>query len=123
LYPPWRWERSLAAGWRRPAGDGGGPIIVARFRLQCRPERAEEMAAAIAAVEAPSRALPGVVYFDVARSLTDPDTFVVIEVFEDHQALDHQNAQREVAQVLSLIEVGALTGDYEWTVWETSAAE
>jgi quinol monooxygenase YgiN len=55
-------------------------MILARFQVQCRPERTEEMAAAIAAVEAPSRALPGVVHFDVARSLTDPDTFVVIEV-------------------------------------------
>jgi len=32
-------------------------------------------------------------------------------------------AQDEVAKVLSLVEAGALTGDYEWTVWETSAAE
>jgi hypothetical protein len=38
-------------------------------------------------------------------------------------ALERQNAQDEVAKVLSLIEAGALTGDYEWTVWETSAAE
>jgi quinol monooxygenase YgiN len=72
-------------------------------------------------VEGPSRELPGVVHFDVARSLTDPNTFVVIEVFEDRQALERQNAQREVAKVLSLIEAGALTGDLEWTVWEMSA--
>jgi hypothetical protein len=37
----------------------------------------------------------------VARGLTDPDTFVVIEVFENRQALERQ----------------------KWTVWETSAAE
>jgi quinol monooxygenase YgiN len=96
-------------------------MIVARFKVQCRPEHTEEMSAAIAAVEAPSREIPGVVYFDVTRSLTDPDTFVVIEVFEDAQALNRQNAQGEVARVLGLIEAGALTGDYEWTVWETSA--
>jgi len=35
-------------------------MIVARFKVQCRPERSEEMAAAIAAVEAPSREIPGV---------------------------------------------------------------
>ena len=98
-------------------------MIVARFKVQCRPERTEEMGAAIAAVEAPSREMPGVVHFDVARSLTDPDTFVVIEVFEDRQALERQNAQSEVAKVLSLIEAGVLTRDYEWTVWETSATE
>jgi quinol monooxygenase YgiN len=98
-------------------------MIVARFKVRCRPERTEEMRAAIAAVEAPSREIPGVVHFDVARSLTDPDAFVVIEVFEDRQALDRQNAQGEVARVLSLIEAGALTGEYEWTLWETSAAQ
>ena len=64
--------------------------------------------------------LPGVVHFDVARSLTDPNTLVVIEVFEDRVALERQNAQIEVAKALSLVEAGALTGDLEWTVWETS---
>jgi quinol monooxygenase YgiN len=98
-------------------------MIVARFQVQCRPERTEEMAAAIAAVEAPSRALPGVVHFDVARSLTVPGYLPRHRGVRDRQALDRQNAQREVAQVLSLIEAGALTGDYEWTVWETSAAQ
>jgi quinol monooxygenase YgiN len=96
-------------------------MIVARFKVQCRPERTEEVAAAIAAVEAPSRALPGVIHFDVARSLTDSNTFVVVEVFEDRQALERQDAQREVAAVLSLVEGGALTRDFEWTVWEASA--
>jgi quinol monooxygenase YgiN len=95
-------------------------MIVARFKVQCRSDRAEAMAEAIAAVEAPSRELPGVVHFDVARSLTDPNTFVVIEVFEDRSALDRQNAQDEVAVVLGLVEAGALTSELEWTVWETS---
>jgi quinol monooxygenase YgiN len=95
-------------------------MIVGRFKVHCQPDRTDEMAAAIAAVEAPSRELPGVIHFDVARSLTDPNSFVVIEVFEDRRALERQNAQSEVARVLDLIEAGALTGDPEWTVWEAS---
>lgn len=98
-------------------------MIVARFKVQCRPERSEEFAAAIAAVEAPSRELPGVVHFDVARSLTDSHAFVVVEVFEDREALERQEAQGEVAAVLNLIEAGALTRDLEWTVWDVSASE
>jgi hypothetical protein len=43
-------------------------MIVARFKVRCRPDRTHEVAGAIAAVEAPSRALPGVVHFDVART-------------------------------------------------------
>jgi quinol monooxygenase YgiN len=95
-------------------------MIIGRFKVQCQPDRADEVAAAIAAVEGPSREIPGVVHFDAARSLTDPNSFVVTEVFEDRRALERQNAQSEVATVLSLIEAGALTGDLEWTVWETS---
>ncbi len=98
-------------------------MIIGRFKVRCRPERADEMAAAIAAVQAPSLALPGVIHFDVARSLTEPDTFVVLEVFEDRAALDRQNAQAEVAAVLDLVADGALTRDLEWSVWEASPVE
>jgi quinol monooxygenase YgiN len=98
-------------------------MIVARFKVQCQPDRTDEVAAAIASVEAPSRKLPGVVHFDVARSLTDPNTLIAVEVFEDGAALERQEAQDEVAKVMGLIEGGALAGDPEWTVWEASAAE
>ncbi len=81
-------------------------MIVARFKVQCRPDRTEDVAAAIAAVEAPSRRLSGVVHFDAARSLTDPNTSIVVEVFEDRVALERQNAQSEVARVLSLVAAG-----------------
>jgi quinol monooxygenase YgiN len=65
-------------------------MIVARFKVQCRPDRTEEVAAAIAAVEPPGRQPTGVVHFDVARSLTDLNTFIVIEVFENRDALERQ---------------------------------
>lgn len=92
-------------------------MIVARFKVRCRPEHGAEMAAVIAEIEAPSRKLAGVVHFDVARSLTDPDTFVAIEVFEDREALDRQNAQPQVARLIDLMDSGAIVGDYEYTVW------
>jgi len=72
------------------------------------------------AVEAPSRRLPGVVHFDVSRSLTDPNALIATEVFTSREALERQNAQREVAAMLDLINAGALTAEYEWTVWETA---
>jgi len=93
-------------------------MIVGRFKVECRPEWTDRIATAIAAVEEPSRQLPGVVHFDTARSLTDPNSFVAVEVFEDRAALDRQNAQGEVTALLRLIDQGALTRDYEWTVWE-----
>jgi quinol monooxygenase YgiN len=93
-------------------------MIVARFTAQARPEFSDRMAAAIAAVEGPSRQLPGVIHFDVAHSLTDPHAFLVVEVFEDRAALDRQNAQPEVDAMLALVAEGALTRDFEWTVWD-----
>ncbi len=96
-------------------------MIVCRYELRCRPERAEEMTAALIAVAGPSRHVPGVVHFDVARSLTDPDTFVVLEAFEDRAALARQEEQAEVAAVLALVEDGAVTREPEWIVWETTA--
>ena len=95
-------------------------MIVARFRVHCHPDRAAAVATAIAAVEAPSRLLPGVVHFDVARSVTDPDTFVVTEVFTDREALARQNAQDEVARFLAVVRAGAATSPFEWTVWEAT---
>jgi quinol monooxygenase YgiN len=95
-------------------------MIIGRFKIQCRPEPTDEMAKIIAAVEAPSRDLPGVVHFDVSRSLTDPNAFIATEVFTSREALERQNAQREVAAMLDLINAGALTGEYEWIVWETA---
>lgn len=95
-------------------------MIVGRFKVTCRPERAQEVAAAMAAVEAPSRELPGVVSFDVSRSLTDPYAFIATEVFEDRAALDRQNAQAEVARFLDVVSSGAAVGDYEWAFWETT---
>jgi quinol monooxygenase YgiN len=97
-------------------------MIVARFKVRCRPDRTAEVAAAIAAVEGPSRELSGVIHFDVARSLTDPNTLIAVEVFENRDALERQEAQTEVAAVMGLIESGALTGDPEWTVWEVPAS-
>jgi hypothetical protein len=66
-------------------------MIIGRFKAQCRPEHTEEMAKTIAT-----------------------------EVFASREALDRQNAQPEVAALLDLINAGALTGDYEWTVGETA---
>ncbi len=95
-------------------------MIIGRFEIQCRPDRVDDVAAAIAAVEAPSRALPGVVHFDVARSVTQPATFLAFEVFTDRDAFDRQNARPEVAHLLALLRDGASVGELEWAMWEAS---
>ena len=67
-------------------------MIVLRFRGQCQPDKLEEALAAFRAVVAPSRELDGVISFDVAQDVTDPNTVIAVEVFEDQDAYDRARA-------------------------------
>ena len=98
-------------------------MIVVRFKVRCQPARTDEMAAAMTDVIAPSRALPGVLHFDIGRDLTDPDALIATEVFEHQEALESQEALPEVGRVIRLVEEGALQGPPEWTIYEVASAE
>jgi quinol monooxygenase YgiN len=97
-------------------------MIVIRFRVQCQPDKAEQLAAAFERVIAPSRTLPGVVNFDIARDLVDSNAFIATEVFEDAAARDRQETLPEVAKVMSLLP-DALAGPPEATVFHVSSSE
>jgi quinol monooxygenase YgiN len=98
-------------------------VIVVRFKVQCKPGRADEVAAAMRDVVAPSRKMAGVVHFDVARDVTDPNCVLAVEVFEDRATLERQEAQPEVAKAMKLFESGALVADPEYTIYEVASAE
>ena len=78
-------------------------MIVVRFKVQCRPDRAEEALAAFQSVVLASRGLDGVVSFDIGRDVSDPDSFVAVEVFEDRAALDRQEALPVVQDTVELL--------------------
>ena len=78
-------------------------MIVVRFRVQCRAEKADELAAAFSAVIAPARGTAGVISFDIARDLSDSNVFIATEVFEDQAARDRQESLPEVGAVLALL--------------------
>ena len=59
-------------------------MIVVRFKVQSQPEKTEELRKTLTAVIAPARATQGVISFDIAQDLTDPNTFIATEVFADH---------------------------------------
>ncbi|MGQ0431570.1 MAG: putative quinol monooxygenase [Microthrixaceae bacterium] len=98
-------------------------MLVVRFKVTCHSDRADEIADAMRAVVGPSRALAGVIHFDVARDLVDPHCVIATEVFESRDAMDAQESQPEVAKVVSLIEGGALAARPEWTIYEVASAE
>lgn len=58
-------------------------MIVVRFKVQCLPDKTEAVSNAMTALVAPSRSLPGVVHFDMARDVTDEHALISTEVFED----------------------------------------
>jgi quinol monooxygenase YgiN len=97
-------------------------MIVVRFKIQCRPETSARVAAALREVIAPSRAMAGVVSFDIANDLTDPNIFVATEVFEDRDALQRQESLPQVAAVLGLLE-DAAASEPEATIFHVSSSE
>jgi quinol monooxygenase YgiN len=97
-------------------------MIVLRFKIQCRPERTEEVLAALRDVVAPAREVAGVIEFDIARDLLDRDSFIATEVFEDTAARERQEALPQVARVLELLPE-CLAAPPEATVYHVSSSE
>jgi len=95
-------------------------MLVLRFKVTCQPGMADELARAFAQVVVPSRNLPGVVSFDVARDVMDPNTFIAVEVFEDADARSRQEALPEVANVMGLMP-SVLAGPPEMQLYNATA--
>jgi quinol monooxygenase YgiN len=98
-------------------------MLVVRFKARVNPDKASDVAQAMAAVVNASRGLEGVHHFDVARDLTDDNAFVATEVFDDRAAMERQEAQPEVARVFELFQGGALAGPPEYTIYHVASSE
>jgi quinol monooxygenase YgiN len=97
-------------------------MIVIRFKVKCKAEKAEELRTAFGAVVAPSRTVQGVLHFDIARDITDPNSFIATEVFTDRAALERQESLPEVQKVIALLP-SVLAGEPEATVYNVSSSE
>jgi quinol monooxygenase YgiN len=98
-------------------------MLVVRFKVTSQPERTEELATAMANVVGAARSLPGVVHFDIGRDLTDPNSLIATEVFEDRAAMEREEAIPEVAAIVGLMQGGALAGPPEWTIYDVASSE
>lgn len=65
-------------------------FIVVKF--QVKPEHTEEWPARVAAFTAATRSEPGNLWFEWSRSLEDPDSYVLVEAFQDDAAAAHVNS-------------------------------
>jgi quinol monooxygenase YgiN len=71
--------------------------------VRCQPDRIGEALSAFAAVVSPSREVDGVISFDIARDVVDPNSIIAVEVFEDEAARERQESLPEVGTVMSLL--------------------
>ena len=78
--------------------------------------------AAFEAVIPPSRAVDGVVSFDIGRDVADPDAFTTTEMFEDRAALERQESLPEVANALGVLEESLAT-EPEPTIFNVASSE
>jgi quinol monooxygenase YgiN len=97
-------------------------MIVVRFKVKCKPERIEQAAAAFTEVINPSRGVEGVINFDIARDLHDPNSIIATEVFADRAALERQESLPAVQKIIGLLPE-FLAGDPEATIYNVSSSE
>jgi quinol monooxygenase YgiN len=96
-------------------------MIVLRFKVTCQPEKTEQLLAAMRKVVPLSRQVKGVIGFDIAQDILDPNTIVATEVFEGAAARERQESLPEVAAVLAILPE-CLAAPPEATVFEVSSA-
>jgi len=97
-------------------------MLVIRFKVTCQPEKADAVRAAFRDVLGPSRAVEGVVSFDIANDLADPNSFIATEVFEDKAARDRQESLPEVGKVMAILPE-SLAAPPEATAFHVSSSE
>jgi quinol monooxygenase YgiN len=99
-------------------------MVVVRFVVRCQPGKAGHVADLLRAVVAPSRDVDGVVRFNIAQDLIDPDVFVATEVYADRAALDRQMELPEVVTALrALRDDASLLVEREANLYDASAIE
>src|SRR3954447_9947158 len=81
----------------------GGAMVILRFKIHSKPDKSDELMAALAEIIAPGRATEGVVEFDIARVLRDPDSFIATAIYEDGAALERQESLPEVHRVMAML--------------------
>jgi quinol monooxygenase YgiN len=97
-------------------------MIVVRFKVTCKPEILEQAKTAFQAVVAPSRLLMGVIHFDIAQDIVDPNILIATEVFDDRAALDRQEALPEVKHIIEQLPA-FLAAAPEATIYNVSSSE
>jgi quinol monooxygenase YgiN len=77
-------------------------MIILRQQMRSKPERTDDVWAALAAIVPGARAMQGVISLDIARDLLDPDSFIATGVYEDASAVERQESAPEVHAAMAI---------------------
>ena len=94
-------------------------MVILRFKIQAKPDKSEELMAALAEIIAPARATEGVIELDIARVLREPDSFIATVIYEDGAALERQESLPEVHRVMAMLP-DALVAPPERTIFDAT---
>jgi quinol monooxygenase YgiN len=94
-------------------------MVILRQKMRSKPERSEEVTAALAAIIPGARATDGVIRLDIARDLLDPDSFVATGIYDDGAALERQESAPEVHKAMAIFSE-ALVAPPERTIYDAS---
>ncbi len=97
-------------------------MIVVRFKMKSRHDKVEVVRSLLAEVATASQSVEGVVSFDIGQDITDSDSFIATEVFDDREALDRQESLPEVAAAMAAFEE-TLAAEPEATIFTVASAE
>ena len=94
-------------------------MIILHQEMRAKPEKSDEVMAALAAIIPRARATEGVLKLDIARDLLDPDFFIATGVYEDGAALERQELAPEVHTAMAMF-ADALTAPPDRRLYDAS---
>jgi quinol monooxygenase YgiN len=97
----------------------GGQMVILRQQMRSKPERTDDVLAALAAIVPGARATQGVISLDIARDLLEPGSFVATGVYEDTAAIERQESAPEVRRAMAMFS-GALAAPPDRKIYEAS---
>jgi quinol monooxygenase YgiN len=94
-------------------------MVILRQMMSAKPDKSEELMAALAEIIAPARATESVISLDIASVLLEPDSFIATAVYADDAALERQESRPEVHKVMAMLPE-ALAAPLERTIFDAT---
>jgi quinol monooxygenase YgiN len=78
-------------------------MLILRQKMTVKPDKRDELGAALADIMGPGRNVEGVISLDIANVLHEPNTFIATVVYEDAAAIERQESRPEVSKVVAIL--------------------